>query len=696
MKATGDAAARSAPRRGRAWPLLVAMVGLSACTTHPPTADEGAGRPNIVFIMADDHATQAVGCYGSRINRTPQIDRLARGGVRFDRAFCTNGICGPARATVLTGKYSHRNGVLDNSRWFDGRQMTLPKLLRSSGYRTALIGKWHLGSTPTGFDRWMVLPGQGHYYQPDVIEGNLGGETGRRRLSGYVTDLVTDEALRWIDAVGDRSQPFFLMLHHKAPHRNWMPALRHLDRYRDADVPEPPTLFDDHAKRGTAARQQEMTIADHLDEVSDLKARDLDTVLARMTPEQRTRLRAAYREENRRHPQPAAGRARVKWRYQRYLKEYLSCIDAVDESIGRVLEHLDAAGLAENTLVVYTSDQGFFLGERGWFDKRFMYEEALRMPLIMRWPKGGAGGIAADALAANVDLAPTLLDVAGVRVPDDMQGRSLRPILETGRAPDAWRDAVYYHFFEYPGIHAVKRHYGVRTARHKLIHFYHDVDEWELYDLERDPEERRNVHDDPAYADIRDGLRVKLRDLQSEYGDDPARFRASLAPRPIEHDAVGLPVVWKHPPVEKYARDAGTRATDGQHRPLDQYAPRGFNDWLGFRDQPVVGTLSFPEPRALAEVAIHFRHDPAAWIHLPMAVELHASTDGQTFARVTRRTLASPGTDPTTRLVSLDPPDDPVRALRFVATPSASIPRPYPGVGHPPWTFLDEWVVRTR
>jgi arylsulfatase A-like enzyme len=470
-----------------------------------------AKRPNIVFIMADDHASQAIGCYGSRLNRTPGIDRIAREGVRFDNCFCTNGICAPSRAVILTGKHSHLNGVRDNAVAFDGSQTTFPKLLRAAGYETALLGKWHLKSDPTGFDHWTILPGQGDYYNPDLIE--MGTKTRQR---GYVTDILTDRAAAFLEARSGGTKPFLLMLHHKAPHRNWQPAERHLHLYDHAEFPEPPTLFDDYATRSRAAFEQEMTIRDHMTLDSDLK---LGPPPARLDEAQREAWEKAYGPKREAFERAAPeGEALVRWKYRRYLQDYLGSIAAVDESVGRLLEVLDATGLAEDTLVVYTSDQGFFLGEHGWFDKRFMYEEALRMPLVMRFPGRVKPASVNEDMVSNLDFAPTFLDVAGLGKPGEMQGRSFRPLL-LGRRVAGWPGSVYYHYYEYPAVHMAKRHYGVRTSRTKLIHFYDDIDAWELYDLEKDPQELVNVFDDPAYASVRRGLERELARLRVYYRD---------------------------------------------------------------------------------------------------------------------------------------------------------------------------------
>jgi len=467
-------------------------------------------RPNIIYIMTDDHASHAISCYGSKINKTPNLDRIAGEGMRFNNSFCTNSICAPCRAVVLTGKYSHINGKIDNSRQaFDGSQQTFPKLLQKAGYQTAMIGKWHLRSDPTGFDYWNVLPGQGLYYNPVMIEM---GE--RKKYTGYVTDIITDHALKWIRE-RDPEKPFCLMYHHKAPHRNWQPDQKHLTKYDDMTMPEPDNLFDDYSNRGRAAKEQDMTIAKTMND-RDLKL----TAPKNLTPEQKKHWDAAYEPKNEAFRKAnLQGKELVRWKYQRYIKDYLRCIASVDDNVGRLLDYLDESGLAKNTVVVYTSDQGFYLGDHGWFDKRFMYEESLRMPLLVRYPREVKPGSVSDCLVLNLDFAATFLDYAGVPVPEDIQGESMRAVLR-GKTPRNWRKSIYYHYYEYPAVHSVKRHYGVRTKRYKLIHFYHDIDEWELYDLKKDPKEMKNVLGDPAYANIVKEMKIELQALRKKYKDD--------------------------------------------------------------------------------------------------------------------------------------------------------------------------------
>lgn len=459
-------------------------------------------RPNILFIMSDDHASHAMSCYGSRINETPNLDRIASGGMRFDNCFCTNSICAPSRATILTGTYNHINGVTTLGAKIDGRQENFAKLLQGAGYQTALVGKWHLGHgghhDPTGFDHWDVLPGQGDYHNPEM---NRMGDS--RRIDGYVTDIITDLSLEWLEA-RDKDRPFCLMLHHKAPHRWWEPDEKHAEMYEDVDIPEPETLWDDYENRASAAREAKMRVDRDLSE-RDLKGPTPDG----LSPEEEKR-----------------------WKYQRYIKDYLRCVASVDDNVGRVIDYLDVDGAAKNTLICYTSDQGFFLGDHGWYDKRFMYEESLRMPFIVRYPEGIQPGSVNQRMVLNVDFPATFLDYAGVEVPGHFQGRSLRSLLE-GATSDDWRTSMYYRYWMHLSQHHVYAHYGIRTHDYKLIYYYADalgqpgtVDdtkppEWELFDLQKDPSELNNVFNDPAYAEIVPALRTELRDLQLAVDDEP-------------------------------------------------------------------------------------------------------------------------------------------------------------------------------
>jgi len=438
--------------------------------------------PNILFIMSDDHAAHAIGCYGSKVNQTPNIDRIAKEGMRFEHCLCSNAICGPSRAVILTGKYSHINGFRTNSDKFDGSQQTFPKLLQKAGYATAIIGKWHLVSPPTGFDYWNILPGQGDYVDPVLIEM---GE--KKKHQGYVTDLIADFTMEFIRK-RDKNKPFCVMCHNKAPHRNWIPDAKHADMYSDP-IPVPETFDDDYQGRSPAAARAEMRVA------RDMTPKDL--------------------KEN--PPEGLEGEALARWKYQRYMEDYLRVVASVDDNVGRLLDFLDAEGLRDNTLVIYTSDQGFFLGDHGWFDKRFMFEESLKMPLLARWPGVIEPGTVNEDMVSNMDFAPTFLACAGIETPGDMQGHSMMPILK-GKHPNDWRKTFYYEYFEYPAVHSVYPHYGVCTKKHKLIHYVYkeEIDAWELFDLEKDPHEMHSVYDDPAYADVVKELKGELARLRKE------------------------------------------------------------------------------------------------------------------------------------------------------------------------------------
>jgi arylsulfatase A-like enzyme len=495
------------------WRLLFACVLVCLLASQKSRGDE---RPNILFIFSDDHAYQAVSAYGGKLNQTPHIDRIAREGMRFDRCVVTNSLCGPSRACILTGKYSHKNGFYDNTSRFDGAQTTFPKLLQKVGYQTAIVGKWHLVSDPTGFDFWKVLPGQGRYYQPIFIT-----KAGRQPEPGYVTDIITRDALAWLETARDPDQPFMLMVQHKAPHREWAPGPDHVNDFKGVDLPEPPTLFDDYSGRSSAAAGATMRIAQDMTLQSDLKVWESDgelesRMLKLMTPDEQAAWRAGYEEENREFREnPPTGKDLVRWKYQRYIKDYLRCIASIDDSVGQLLAYLDESGLADNTIVVYASDQGFYLGEHGWFDKRFMYEESFRTPLVVRWPGKTAPGSVEARMVSNLDFAQTFLEAASVEIPDDMQGRSLVPLLKQ-QPTDDWRSSFYYHYYEGPpAVHTVAEHYGVATDRYKLIHYYR-LNEWELFDLEKDPLEMRSVYDDPAYAKTRADLLTELERLRTE------------------------------------------------------------------------------------------------------------------------------------------------------------------------------------
>ncbi len=467
---------------------------LAALVVWPPKAVQVqtvAKRPNIVFIMTDDHAAHAISAYGSRLNKTPNLDRLAKEGMKFENAFVTNSICTPSRAVILTGKYSHLNGVPAFNH-IDNTQPLLSKYMQSAGYHTGMIGKWHLGANdpkrpddgkPTGFDYWNILPGQGAYFDPVMIEM---GE--RKKLSGYTTDIITDLATGFIDK-RPKDKPFFLMYHHKAPHRNWQPAEKYRKQFENYDPPLPATFDDDYKGKSDAARQSTMHIDADLNE-TDTKGKP---------------------------PAGLSGAELKKWKFRRYMQDYLACVQSVDDNIGRFLDYLDKNGLAENTIVIYTSDQGFFLGEHNFYDKRFMYEESLRTPLLVRWPGKIKPGSVSKSMVLNLDFPATMLDAAGAKVPADMQGRSFLPVL-MGKPPANWRRSMYYRYY-HPGHHNVAAHYGVRTDRYKLI-FFNKLNQWELYDLQKDPIEMKNVYSDPAYQKTVEQLKKELYRLKKEFKDD--------------------------------------------------------------------------------------------------------------------------------------------------------------------------------
>lgn len=484
------------------WITLLFLLGtISVYSTdsgHHPEGSSSIERPNIIFIMSDDHASHAISAYGSRLIKTPNIDRLANEGMKLENCFVTNSICTPSRAVILTGKYSHINGVPVFNH-IDNTQPMLSKYLQEAGYYTGVVGKWHLGGNnparpddgkPVGFDYWNILPGQGAYFNPVMIENGK-----RKTIEGYTTDIITDLAM---DFIKNRPQdkPFFLMYHHKAPHRNWQPDEKHRKQYENVTLPEPPTFNDDYSGKSDAPRQATMRID------RDLTDKDL-----KMPP-----------------PAGLTAQELKKWKYQRYMRDYLACVASVDDNVGRLLDWLDKNNLSKNTIVIYTSDQGFFLGDHNFFDKRFMYEESLRMPFMIRWPQRIKAGSVSRSMILNVDFAPMMLDAAGLKVPQDMQGRSFLPILE-GRRPANWRTSMYYRYY-HPGDHNVAAHYGVRTERYKLIYF-NKLDQWELYDLKKDPQEMHNVYSDPGYKRILLDLKKELQRLKKEVKDDD-RFQNDL------------------------------------------------------------------------------------------------------------------------------------------------------------------------
>ncbi|MGL5261885.1 MAG: sulfatase family protein [Bacteroides sp.] len=510
----------------------LALTGvISSCQPQQKDVDKPI---NLVYIMTDDHTAQMMSCYDTRFADTPNLDRIANDGVIFTNSFVCNSISGPSRAAMLTGKHSHKNGKIDNESAFDGSQQTMPKLLQKAGYETAIIGKWHLDSKPTGFDYWSILPGQGDYYNPDFIT-----EEDTLRHDGYVTNIITDLSLDWLENKRNKEKPFSLFIHHKAVHRNWMGDTCHLALYEDVEFELPATFWDNYEGR-IAASQQEMSIDKDMDLIYDLKMLESDKqsplkslyTNAELTKGTYGRMNKKQKEAWDRHYGPIIedfykqnlkGKELAEWKYQRYMRDYLKTVKSLDENVGRVLDYLEENDLLENTLIVYTSDQGFYMGEHGWFDKRFMYEESMRTPLIMQLPKRFNRRGEIPQLVQNIDYAPTFLELAHIEVPTDIQGISLIPLLE-GKQPSNWRKSLYYHYYEYPAEHAVKKHYGIRTERYKLIHFYEDIDEWELYDLLKDPAELNNLYEQNELQGLIKTLKEELHELQVQY-DDPIRYR---------------------------------------------------------------------------------------------------------------------------------------------------------------------------
>ncbi len=515
------------------------LLFINSCNTTNQEEKEKQ-RPNILFIMSDDHAYQAISAYTDHLMETPNIDRIAKEGMLFTNACVTNSICAPSRAVILTGKHSHLNGKIDNRFPFDTTNMTFPQLFHDAGYQTAMFGKLHFGNNPKGFDEFKILPGQGTYYNPDFITK----KEGKIKMEGYTTDLITDHTLNWLKNDRKEDQPFLLMYLHKAPHREWLPPERHFKEYIKKTFPEPATLFDDYEGRGSGAKQAEMNLLTHMNWAGDSKITPevMDELgipgtpswddrpswdklafqreVGRLTPAQRAKWDAVYGpmiEEFKKMYPTMSDEDKMKWRYQRYMQDYCGSIAAVDDGVGEVLDYLKENNLEDNTIVVYTSDQGFYLGEHGWFDKRFIYNESFKTPLLVRWPGVIKEQSVNTQMVQNLDFAQTFLDAAGIPIPSDMQGESLVPLFK-GDSED-FREAVYYHYYEYPSVHMVKRHYAIVTEEYKLVHFYYDVDEWELYDRKKDEHELLNVYDNPAYAEVVKELTEKLAAMRVQYKD---------------------------------------------------------------------------------------------------------------------------------------------------------------------------------
>ncbi len=513
---------------------LIGFLTFNSCSEKEKNSPE---RPNILFIMSDDHAYQAISAYSDKLINTPNIDRIANEGMLFTNACVTNSICAPSRATILTGKHTHINGKINNLMPFDTTQVTFPQIFQKAGYETAMYGKLHFGNNPKGVDDFMILPGQGNYLNPKFIT-----KEGDTTITGYVTDIITDFTINWLDKKRNKEKPFMMMYLHKAPHRPWWPNPEKFKEFTKKTFPEPETLFDDYSNRGTAARTAEMNLLTHMKYGHDSKISP-ETIeeMGGVEPKVPSingfnRAYNRFNEEQRKLYDPVIDsintwfknnwatlndKEKMKWKYQRYMQDYLGCISSVDDNVGRVLDYLDESGLAKNTIVVYTSDQGFYLGEHGWFDKRFIYDESFKTPLLIRWPNQIKPGTTNDEMVQNLDFAQTFLEAALINAPEDMQGESLIPLLK-GENEKWTRDAVYYHYYEYPGEHTVKRHYGIVNKEYKLVHFYHDINEWELYDRLKDPQEMNNVYNNPDYADIVKKLKIELEALRVKYKDSKA------------------------------------------------------------------------------------------------------------------------------------------------------------------------------
>ena len=521
--------------------LSILITFLQGCNE----ASEIKTKPNILFIMSDDHAYQAISAYDDKLIQTPNIDRIAKEGMLFNNACVTNSICAPSRAVILTGKHSHINGKIDNKSKFDDSQITFPQLFQKAGYQTAMFGKLHFGNNPKGFDDFLILPGQGNYINPKFL-----GKEKDTIIKGYVTDIITDLTLNWFKNKRDAFKPFLMMYLHKAPHRPWWPSTDKFAEFYGKEFPEPETLFDDYSGMGKAAKSAEMNILNHMQYMHDSKVypstiEKMDKVepqieymrengtIERPTPqrfynpygradaEQKEKYDVVLNkisEDFKSNWPKMNDEEKMKWKYQRYMQDYLATISSVDDNVGRVLDYLEESGLDKNTIVVYTSDQGFYLGEHGWFDKRFIYNESFKTPLMIKWPNVINAGTTNKEMVQNLDFAQTFLEAAMIDIPNDMQGESLIPLLK-GNSDEWTRDAVYYHYYEYPSVHMAKRHYGIVNKEFKLVHFYYDIDEWELYDRLNDPNEANNVYNNPDYKDVVEKLTQELKEMRIKYKD---------------------------------------------------------------------------------------------------------------------------------------------------------------------------------
>lgn len=656
-------------------------------------AQQNVQRPNIIFIMSDDHASKAISCYDGSINKTPQIDRMAQNGIRFTNCFCTNAVSGPSRATILTGQLTHINGMINNEVVFDSSKLTLPKILRNNGYQTAIVGKWHLKSNPVGFDYWKILPGQGEYFNPDFIENGK-----KVREQGYVTDLVADYALQWINK-RDTSRPFFIMIHNKAPHRPWLPKPENITLYDTAQIPLPDNFFDDYTNRSDAAKNQKMSVAKDLDSEIDLKIIDSLSIentyqinAARMNSEDRKKWDAIYYMRNKTYRDSnLQGKELAVWKFRRYINDYLATIKTVDDNVGKVLDYLKANGLHENTIVVYTSDQGFFLGEHGWFDKRFMYDESYRMPLLIQYPKKLKPAATNNQLLMNIDFAPTLLEWAGIAKPEQMQGLSFASYIDTTASI---RNATYYHYFEYPGEHAVKRHYGIRTEKYKLIHYYYDIDQWELFDLQKDPHEMKNEFHNPAYMQIKNDITAQLNKMRLEYADTSISIPSKVVS--IQNKALNRSYELANKCSEKYQGKGMYPLTDGKiENPASTTA--GFNEnWIGFQKENLELTLPINSQLNAKEIEIRFLDLTDSWIFGPESVAFYFVNERNEI-----KSLGIPTISKEKRLTGgeiirykLSFSQKGIQKIMIKAVNKGVCPAGHPGEGNPAWLFTDEVIIR--
>ncbi|MBI9016483.1 MAG: sulfatase-like hydrolase/transferase [Phycisphaerae bacterium] len=642
--------------------LTAAAMALPGCAKVKAQAQQ----PNIIFIMSDDHASGAISCYGSKINKTPNIDKLAAEGMRFDAMTITNAICAPSRATLLTGKYNHKNGFLQNGYSFNGDQQTFPKLLQAAGYQMAIVGKWHLKSQPTGFDYYSVIPGHGKFFDCKFKEtgrpwrdGVAGGEI----VKGYLTDVITDKSINWLKG-RDQSKPFCLMVHHKAPHEPHEPDARHADMYADIDIPEPDTLYDDWSTRLAAG-----------------SASGFSQIANCNYPE--------YEELVKKYPD---AKERTKVMYQAYIKGYLQLVASLDDNIGRLLQYIDSSDLKDNTIVVYTSDNGFFLGNHGFYNKMWFYDQALYVPLIVRYPQEVKAGSVNNDMVQNIDFAPTFLDYAGVQIPADLQGRSMRALLG-GQSDAKWRDKVYYHYYE---GYDIPEQYGIRTKTHKLICYPNFKDElyWELFDLVKDPAELVNIYDQDQYAQIQKQLHADLVQLRQHYGDNNEVHGPKTKTSEVKNLAQGCPVQLKYPCSPKYPGGSENALTDGI---INNVSPRWafyYDKWMGFESTHLGATIDLKKMHNVKAIKTRFLDKADSWIFAPDAVRIYVSDDGEHYYEINVE-LNRQRTEGGLAYINIYQ-GSPIQAIRYVRVMARNIevcPDWHPGAGQPAWMFIDEIIV---